>query len=290
AEDTTVGAHKLHVVSWLPAAEPRGVVLVCHGLHEHALRYYGIAHALTARGVAVYGCDHYAHGRSDGERGLITDHTVLVADYVKFAEWVRLRHPGLPVSLLGHSMGCLVSTLSVNKIGNLKSVLFSANPIHPGPAAASPQGITVLHPLTKTAFGRSLTAMLAAADPKGPACPIDIDGITADPEEQSLLLSDPHRYPDAVRNLTAFNVLKMIEDSVAEYTNIKVPFLCMHGTADTIAQSTGSRELYMNVRTPWRDRNITMYPGLRHELFHEGLEDRDRCIAAAVKYFESTLL
>ena len=178
AEDTSVGAHKLHVVSWLPATEPRAIVLVCHGLHEHALRYYSIAHELTALGVAVYGCDHYAHGRSDGERGLITDYKVLIEDFVKFAAWARAQHPGVPASLLGHSMGSVISTLCVNRIGSLRSVLFSANPIHPGPGAASPQGIKALHPVATSGFGRSLAGVLASVDPKGPACPIDINGIT----------------------------------------------------------------------------------------------------------------
>ena len=51
------------MVSWLPPSRPVGVVLISHGLHEHALRYYAIAHHLTARGIAVFACDHYAHGR-----------------------------------------------------------------------------------------------------------------------------------------------------------------------------------------------------------------------------------
>jgi acylglycerol lipase len=290
AEGTSVGPHKLHVVSWLPAAEPRAVLLVCHGLHEHALRYYGLAHALTARGVAVYGCDHYAHGRSDGERGLITDYQVLVQDYIHFAKWVRSEQPGLPMSLLGHSMGTLISTLSINAIGDLKSVVFSAVPAHPGPGAASPQGIKALHPLTNTAFGRSMVGTLARLDPKGPACPIDINGITLDPEERDILLRDPYRYEKSVRNLTAFNVVKMIKDVVAEYPELKMPFLCIHGTADTLARVTGARELFDSVGTPQADRNITIYDGLHHELFHEGPADTEKCIGDVVKYLESTLL
>mmetsp|Transcript_22650 Transcript_22650/g.38326 ORF Transcript_22650/g.38326 Transcript_22650/m.38326 type:complete len:127 (+) Transcript_22650:169-549(+) len=59
---------------------PVAVVLISHGLHEHALRYYAVAHYLTARGAAVYACDHYAHGKSSGTRGLVTDGQALAED------------------------------------------------------------------------------------------------------------------------------------------------------------------------------------------------------------------
>lgn len=178
AEGTSAGPHKIHVVSWLPPTAPRAVVIICHGLHEHALRHYRMAHALTSRGVAVYGCDHFAHGRSDGERGLVADYRVLIEDFIKFATWAKSQHPGVPVSLFGHSMGAMISSICVNKIGDINSVIFSANPIHPGPGSSSPQGIKLLHSVATSRLGRSLADVLAAVDPKGPAGPIDIDGIT----------------------------------------------------------------------------------------------------------------
>ena len=111
-----------------------------------------------------------------------------------------------------------------------------------------------------------------------------------DPEERAILLRDPHRYGAAIRNLTASEILRMIAAARAEYKLIKVPFFCMHGTLDTLARTSGSRELYMSVSTPWRHRNITIYTGLRHELFHEAPEGRERCLGDAVAYFDRTLL
>ena len=78
---------KRNVYSWLPAApdsstdppQPRAVVLLVHGLHEHCLRYHHIACYLVARGYAVYGMDHIGHGLSDGQpRGHCADANLLL--------------------------------------------------------------------------------------------------------------------------------------------------------------------------------------------------------------------
>jgi hypothetical protein len=50
-----------NVVSWTPE-EPKAIVLICHGLHDHSIRYHKLAHALTAQRFVVYGMDHMGHG------------------------------------------------------------------------------------------------------------------------------------------------------------------------------------------------------------------------------------
>lgn len=116
------------------------------------------------------------------------------------------------------------------------------------------------------------------------------DSVQGDLDEQAILLRDPHRYEGAIRNITARELLRMIDRAVKNYSQIKVPFFCMHGTADTIALVSGSRELYMGVSTPWAKRTFVIYPGLHHELFHESPVARAACIADAVRYYDETLM
>ncbi len=68
----------------------RRVVVIAHGYGEHIERYDHVARALRARGAAVYGPDHLGHGRSAGERVLITDLEHVVDDVVQ----VLLQLPG----------------------------------------------------------------------------------------------------------------------------------------------------------------------------------------------------
>lgn len=99
----------IHVRSWLPTdTEPRGAVQIAHGMGEHSDRYGHLAERLAGRGFAVYADDHRGHGLSMGPvpGDLGTDGwNLLVADEVALTEILRERHPGLPVTLIGHSLG-----------------------------------------------------------------------------------------------------------------------------------------------------------------------------------------
>jgi alpha-beta hydrolase superfamily lysophospholipase len=92
----------------------RGVVLVVHGLGEHAGRYEHVAERLNSWGFAVRGYDHYGHGDSDGVRGALPVMTRLLDDLTDMIESTRKRvEPGTPFILLGHSMGGLVAACLV---------------------------------------------------------------------------------------------------------------------------------------------------------------------------------
>ncbi|KAF0845191.1 alpha/beta hydrolase [Nocardia caishijiensis] len=100
---------EIHVRSWLPSdTEPQGIVQIAHGMGEHSERYGHLAERLSALGYAVYADDHRGHGLSMGEvpGELGPDGwNLLVADLVALTQILRERHPGLPVTLFGHSLG-----------------------------------------------------------------------------------------------------------------------------------------------------------------------------------------
>lgn len=98
----------LHVYRWAPDEEARAAVQLHHGLAEHAGRYRRFAEALTSAGYLVYAPDQRASGRSavdgfgnwgpDGWGGWVNDYGLL-------RERIRTDNPGLPVALIGHSLG-----------------------------------------------------------------------------------------------------------------------------------------------------------------------------------------
>ncbi len=107
ASDQTPVVH-----AWTPEAAPQGVIVLAHGMGEHALRYARFAGAACEAGYAVYAPDHRGHGQTardasklgdfgrEGWRGLVDDLAALV-------ERVRGLHTGCPIVLLGHSMGSM---------------------------------------------------------------------------------------------------------------------------------------------------------------------------------------
>jgi alpha-beta hydrolase superfamily lysophospholipase len=104
ADGTQIAAYR-----WDPAAEPRAAVQLTHGMGEHARRYEHVATALTDAGFVVYAQDQRGHGASaDPERlGDLGEGgwTALVDDIGLLSARIRTEHPGLPLILLGHSMG-----------------------------------------------------------------------------------------------------------------------------------------------------------------------------------------
>ena len=102
---------EIHVYKWTPEKPGRGVVHILHGLAEHGARYAWTARRLTAGGHVVYAHDHRGHGRTAGspERcGNLAERdgwNRAVADIALLLDAERKENPGLPLILLGHSMG-----------------------------------------------------------------------------------------------------------------------------------------------------------------------------------------
>jgi alpha-beta hydrolase superfamily lysophospholipase len=95
-----------------PAGEPRalrGAIQLTHGMGEHARRYEHVARALNEAGFVVYAQDHRGHGASAGPEALGDlgkgGWPGLVDDIGLLSARIRAEQPGLPLILLGHSMG-----------------------------------------------------------------------------------------------------------------------------------------------------------------------------------------
>jgi alpha-beta hydrolase superfamily lysophospholipase len=94
---------------WDPAAGPRAIVQISHGMGEHARRYEHVARALTGAGFVVYAQDHRGHGATASPDALgdlgADGWTGLVDDIGRLSAVAKAEYPGLPLILLGHSMG-----------------------------------------------------------------------------------------------------------------------------------------------------------------------------------------
>src|SRR5262245_9470983 len=103
---TASDGDNLAVQDWyLPEDTPqRGAVLVVHGLGEHAGRHDTLARVLNSWGFTVRSYDQYGHGESDGARGGLPHANRLLDDLGDLVESTRVRNPGVPLLLLGHSM------------------------------------------------------------------------------------------------------------------------------------------------------------------------------------------
>jgi alpha-beta hydrolase superfamily lysophospholipase len=105
ADGTQIAAYR-----WDPDGQPRAAVQLTHGMGEHARRYEHVGQALAAAGYVVYAQDQRGHGASIPDGGTAGDlgqggWAGLVDDIRLLSARIRADHPGIPLILLGHSMG-----------------------------------------------------------------------------------------------------------------------------------------------------------------------------------------
>ncbi|XP_030875636.1 monoglyceride lipase [Leptonychotes weddellii] len=90
----------------------RALIFVSHGAGEHCGRYDELAQMLVGLGLLVFAHDHVGHGQSEGDRMVVSDFQVFIRDVLQHVDTMQKNYPGLPVFLLGHSMGGAIAILT----------------------------------------------------------------------------------------------------------------------------------------------------------------------------------
>lgn len=239
--------------AWLPA-EPNCVLVVVHGFAEHSGRYDTLGSWFAARGFAVHAHDHRGHGRSSGAPAFIRSIDDFVDDLDVFTRMVRAEHPGLPLVLVGHSMGGLVVAWALHERG-----LSAAAAITSGAALAVSGKISRARILAARALRRVLPRLSMASG-------LDPSGLSRDAEVVRRYVEDPLVHRRMTTSL-ASEILSAIERLSLVPVAVRVPMLMLHGEDDTICPSAGSRRFFERLRSP--GSALRMYPKLRHEIFNE---------------------
>lgn len=254
---------------WVPERSERAVVLV-HGFAEHCGRYEEFATWLAARGCAVHAYDQRGHGHSPGPRGHLKRFRTLLDDLEAFVSRVEGEHPGLPLALIGHSMGGLVVT----------SFLRERQPSLPcaavtGPMLALPPDVSRVQVwLARLARWVAPRARMAA--------PIDPDALSRDPEVGRRYVADPLVFGSLTLSMSAelFGAVQRVKGGGAE---VGVPFRIHHGEADPLCPVEGSRDFAAGLTRA--GSGLETHPGLRHELLNE--PERETIYTALFRWIEA---
>lgn len=97
--------YELPLRSWLPSdGRLRAVVVALHGFNDYSKAFEGAGESFAAHGIATYAYDQRGFGQTR-DRGIWPGTPTLVSDLKTVVAEVRARHPGVPLYLLGESMG-----------------------------------------------------------------------------------------------------------------------------------------------------------------------------------------
>src|SRR3954471_2827378 len=236
---TTVG--RVQVRRW-PIEDPARLVVLVHGYGEHIGRYEHVARALNEAGSQVIGPDHVGHGRSPGERALVTSFDTVVDDLRRVVTELR---GGLPVVMVGHSMGGLIATRYAQRHRqDLAGLVLSGPAIGLAPVIegwlAAPEPPS--DPIDGAVLSRALTVGEAYA-----AAPLVYHGGWKRPTLEAFLAAD-----EAIAAGPGFGDL---------------PLLYVHGGDDQLVPPALARPIVERLAGP--DSDVRVIEGARHEVFNE---------------------
>ena len=257
------GARGRIVLHEWPCEHPRHLALIAHGYGEHAQRYAHVADHLVRRGAAVYAPDHLGHGRSEGERALVERVDDMVNDLDAAARKACEDHPGLPLVLIGHSMGGLLATRFAQLHGRRLAALVLS-----GPAIG----------------GNPAIEMLLTMDPL-PEVPIDPSTLSRDPEVGRAYMDDPLVWHGPFRRATLAAMVGAVR-AVADGPSFgALPTLWLHGEDDPLVPLADTRPAIERIGGERLESII--YPGARHEVLNE--TNRGEVLAALTSFIDRAL-
>jgi alpha-beta hydrolase superfamily lysophospholipase len=248
----------VHYERWADDRSSARIVVLVHGYAEYAARYGHVADALVANGAIVYGQDHMGHGRSDGERALIVDFERVVDDLRSLVDIALVEHPGLPVVMIGHSMGGLLAARFAQRY---------------------PEQLAGLGFLGAV-LGDWSWARDALEQPTLPQGATDFSGMSRDPSAVEAYAADPLIYRGQYKRPLLEAEIVALDAFQADIALLTIPVLFCHGTKDPFVDYSTSLAAVESM--PCIDKTIKLYEGARHELVNE--TNRDHVIVDIVDF------
>ena len=247
-----VGGLELFVRSWRPASNPRAVVAICHGVNSHGGQYQWAAEQLVAHCFAVYALDLRGRGMSEGARFYVDDLAEYTSDVAAVMKLVRLREPGLPVFLLGHSAGGVVSCIyTLEHQAELAGLICESFAFQvPAPA-----------------FALAAIKGLSHVAPRLPVLKLKNKDFSRDPAAVRALNNDPLIANEIQPAKTVAALVRADERLEKEFRLITLPVLILHGTADRATKPSGSQRFYDTAGSG--DKTLKLYEGHYHDLLND---------------------
>src|SRR3954470_16861200 len=248
---------------WEPAGPVRGVVQIVHGLGEHVRRYDHLANARAAAGFVVQGHDTRGHGDTvaDGaQAGVIGAEgwTASIDDIGVLLDRLRADVPGVPVVLLGHSMGSFaVQQYLVDHSDRVDAVVLS------GTAAADLMPALDLDaPLDLSAFNT----------PFQPAR-TGYEWLTRDEAQVDAYVADPlcgFGYDVPASKAVFAGACAAADPQRVARIRHDLPIYVVVGDKDPVGNDlAGVHALVERYREAGLAVELRVYPGARHEVFNE---------------------
>lgn len=237
---------------WKVAENPKAIVVIIHGFNSHSGYYQWTAEQLVAGKFEVYAIDLRGRGNSDGERFYIADNNEIVGDIDQLVSIAKEKHSHLPLFVLGHSAGGVLSTLYMlahqDRVAGFICESFAYQVPAPDFALAILKGLSHILPhvhvlkLKNEDFSRDAAAV-------------------------EVMNNDPLIAHEVQPTKTVEQLVLADERLKKEFADVTVPLFIIHGTADKATKPGGSQEFYDTASST--DKKIQFYEGHYHDMLND---------------------
>lgn len=291
---------RLYVNQWLPDAPPKALIMVAHGMAEHGGRYVRLAEALCGAGYGVFALDQRGHGRTadEGTLGLFAEQdgwNKVVGDLASLNQHIGQQLPGVPIILLGHSMGSYIAqAYLLHHSASLHGAVLSGSNFQPVALYRAARLIARAERLRQGLRGRSaLIECLSfgsfnqAFKPNRTA----FDWLSRDPDEVDRYLHDP-LCGFRCTNQLWFDLLGGLQQ-ISKASNLAqidpgLPILVIGGECDPVSEGKRLKSLAHALREAGcQNLQLNIYPQARHEVFNE--TNRDEVTADVLTWLDQAL-
>jgi acylglycerol lipase len=256
--------------SWRPAAKPRAVVAIVPGFNAHSGYYAWTAEQFTVHGLAAYAVDLRGRGHSDGERFYVQEFGEYVSDVATLIALVKLRERGLPIFLLGHSAGGVVSCMyTLDHQAELSGLICES----------------FAHEIPAPDFVLAVFKGLSHLAPHARILHLKNELFSRDPKAVQAMNDDPLIAHETQPTRTLAEMVRADERLRREFPQIRLPVLILHGTADKATNSSGSQRFYDNAGS--HDKTLKLYEGHFHDLLND--VDKEKVMADILGWIDQRI-
>ncbi len=258
---------KLYQQGW-QVSNPKAVVYMVHGLGEHSSRYKHVAFALNKAGYTLVAFDLRGHGKSQGVRGHAPSIDHLIDDIDIFARNVAERYPKIPRLLYAHSLGGL---LAIDYCIRCKPAILGAVISAPGLRSS------LQEQKMKVFLSKMGGLLLPAVQLKSG---LDPTTLSHDENVVKAYIDDPLVHDDISFGL-ARSMLEGISFAFTHASEITIPLLVMHGSADRLVFPSGSQDFCRLIQG---DCTLKIWEGMYHEIHNE--PDKENVFSTMIDWMD----
>lgn len=246
---------------WLPKGEVKAVILALHGFNDYSNAFEGPATALAFRGIATYAYDQRGFGEAP-LRGRWPGRWQLAADLATASRLIHARYPGIPLYLLGESMGGAVVTVAMT------GETGTPRPDADGVILAAP---AVWGRQTMNVFERAALWVGVHVLPDTTVTGKGI--IRVRPSDNIAMLRELSNDPLVLKGAridTLYGLVDLMDAALAAAPKLDVPLLYLYGERDEIVPKTPTELMIAHLPPAARSRQcIAWYANGYHMLLRD---------------------